>query len=679
MQEKKYWPLSIWALILLISTLAAQKIPESWKGSQQEQLPSVTLTAIKPLETAPKAEQSYRQIVHLSQNQHDPAQLLKSCERFLRQYPDHFLRYNLWQLIKRIRQKNIMLFALGSQIVMPEQPGGIFMVSRGVSAVEFKLWQVDLAATMQAGLDIHLARTSAHARLLKTWREKIADTGFRCSRRLKLAPLKPGYYIVTAQAGDIRSDLVLLASRLALVVKQDFDKIMVWGQYTDGKPLARPLKLYVLCQQQIVKQTSSNRQGLWAAKIRGHKQPLTLVAIDSSGNPAIVDCQWYRSQQQQYRAFIYLDRQFYHPGQTLHGKVFLRYFDRQQRRYLLPPAGAKLHIALQNTDNWKRLALASLAIDARGTVAFAFPLPPATPAGRYCLRLFGWCLEQKYFEVRSRNQQVKSPPGRPNKKIAVAPVASDPVRLHTRKQQYRPSEAAIIQVQKRQPGTVLLTLEAERLLGYRLSNADCQWHFDVDRYFSPCTDVVATMANPTGIVTTRQSLAVPPLQKMLRVNINSMRTVYSCGEKVTMAINVNDSNGNPAVAELLLAVSPRCPSGDDDDIFTFFYGHRFDQVLSYDSFQADFASDREYSVLRSYPALSPASAKPVEEPTTFTAAILSDYGYWQPLLPGNATGKWQLNFVMFPTAGEWEITVLAIDKDTRVGQASLTLRSLRKQ
>ena len=678
MRNKRYPALLIWALILLVPALPGQKIPESWTLGQLDQLPLVTLDTTKQVATTAQAEELYRQIVALGQHRQNSQQLLTMCEQFLRQHPNHSLRYNVWQLIKHTRKKNIMLFALGSQIVMPDRPCGIFVMGRGVSSIKFELWQVDLAATMQDGLDIHFPRTSRHARLLKSWQEKIKDSGFRFSKRLELAPLKPGYYTITANAGDIRSDLVLIVSRLALVVKQDVDKIVAWGRYTDAKPLTNPLTLYLLYNHQIVKQTTSNNGGLWAARLRGHKIPLTLVAIDSNRNLAIVDCQWYRNRQALYRAFIYLDRPFYYPGQTVRGKVFLRYFDLEQRQYLLPPPGAKLHVALQNTANWKRLGLATLAVNDSGTMDFCFSLPPEAQVGKYCLRLFGWCLAQKYFALISRGNNAEPPVISPSQNKPPEASTTEVVTIHTARQRYRPGETAVIQLKKTGPGIALLTGESDVLLSYCLATDDCRWTLDVDRWFFPCTDIVATMANGEGITMTRQSLAVPPQHQMLRINISTDQVAYRPGEKVATKITVSDDRGRPAVAKLLLSVSPHHSTIDGDNIFNFFYGRRLGEVLTFDSFQVDFASDREYSVFRPHPAKKQASPKSAHGQTPLNNSVLPDFGYWQPLVVSDANGKAQVNFIMFPTAGQWDITVLAIDKQTRVGQRSLTIRSGQK-
>ncbi len=214
-----------------------------------------------------------------------------------------------------------------------------------------------------------------------------------------------------------------------------------------------------------------------------------------------------------------------------------------------------------------------------------------------------------------------------------------------------------------------------------------------------------------NVYSTSKRLIVPPLRKILNVDIKTDKNIYAPGEKGHIAVNVKDSAGHPVKGEFLIAVYDKALEyinpNQTDDIRHAYYGEchapsvRFDWSATQERTVRDSdavpalggntfsrkAVTRDENVYKETLALAmDASNAPVSEAelSVNTAVTVrsdfSDTALWIPTIytddHGNATAE-----VTWPDSlTTWKVLCAGITKDVKVGQVTtetVTNKSLK--
>jgi hypothetical protein len=648
------------------SWLVSQEIltPEKWECEEKESLHIVTLIEKPKKEVASEGGELelYQKLVSSSEEKH-------LCRQFLQKYPDSPLRYQVINLARSASHKNIQAYTVGSATFLPQESPTILLTGSRVKDVTIQIWKVDLQRTIRESLPIHFTRISRNAIKIKEWVEK----GSISAKRLVLSPLPAGLYILTAIEEDVRTELAIVVSEISMLVKRSEDMVLVWVGRRHGQPLhmqkMKKASLYILHNDQIIHETHTTPQGLWAARVKNNLSPLTFVAFCGE-QIALLDSHWYLYERALHRCYIYLDRPFYFPTETIHAKIFLRRLDLSRQKYIMD-SKAEISVDLQD-DTWHRLATQTVKVTDMGTASFSYSLPKNARPGQYCLRIRGWCMAEKYFPVFSPNStdiaKNSSQDVPPQETIPVSPVSESAPGMKIAKDTYEIGEDFSLSLTAGET-PVLLTYEGGTLLGYHLL-APCPpgtvVKKKITRSFSPAIKVVAHRFCKHELLSIQKALSVPARDQLLLI---SAQTKQSARGEIGLEIAVTDHNQKPLVAELMISIVPDVFPASDTSLENFYYGQRYSDLPTDDSFQFEFISDRESSFLTVDHPPKTSSIPPKKQKAEKSPRPLSLASYWNGFLLSNPNGKASVQFSLPGSSHPWRIVILAIDQETRVGHA----------
>jgi hypothetical protein len=166
------------------------------------------------------------------------------------------------------------------------------------------------------------------------------------------------------------------------------------------------------------------------------------------------------------------------------------------------------------------------------------------------------------------------------------------------------------------------------------------------------------------------SILVDAGSKELDISIETDKQVYAPGETLNAEIQVNDSAGNPVLAELSLAVVDEAifgiASDPAKDIFEAFYGPRRNSVLTYDSmapsriiFEGGRGGGGDGTLL------PPRSNFP-------------DTSAWMPVIVTDTNGKASVSINLPDNTTSWRLTVKAHTLSNQVGQAITNIETKKE-
>ncbi|MCQ3937370.1 MAG: hypothetical protein DPW18_10025 [Chloroflexi bacterium] len=158
--------------------------------------------------------------------------------------------------------------------------------------------------------------------------------------------------------------------------------------------------------------------------------------------------------------------------------------------------------------------------------------------------------------------------------------------------------------------------------------------------------------------------------KELDIRITTDKQTYQPGETVTATINVKDSQGNPAPAELSLAVVDESiyalASEFEPDIFDAFYGPRQHTVATSDSMSP-------YRVIMEGGRGGGGGGGALKTRQDFL-----DTSAWLPVIQTNENGQGIVTFELPDNTTSWRLTVKAITLKHQVGQAKTNIETKKE-
>ncbi|MGB9877450.1 MAG: MG2 domain-containing protein [bacterium] len=240
-------------------------------------------------------------------------------------------------------------------------------------------------------------------KLILQWEEKIerdAEDTFYYGK--KLPPLESGIYKLEVASAGIKAYAFFGVTSLALLLKQDGEKAVVWAtDWRSGKPLPN-VSLLIKNQGKIIS-GSTNEKGLWVGNIFG---PCKIVGwMDSSY--AFLSVEPYEApspEKASYKIYTYTERPIYRPGQTVFFKCIVRRYEKEE--YKVPPS---LKIAVDVKDEEDNILYSTnLRTNSFGSCSGSFKIPSSARPGIY--NIFVSAPEVKAYDVRSFNVSIYRKP-----------------------------------------------------------------------------------------------------------------------------------------------------------------------------------------------------------------------------------------------------------------------------
>ena len=160
--------------------------------------------------------------------------------------------------------------------------------------------------------------------------------------------------------------------------------------------------------------------------------------------------------------------------------------------------------------------------------------------------------------------------------------------------------------------------------------------------------------------------------KELEVNIASDQTIYAPGQPATFTVQVKDAQGEPAQAELSLALVDESiyslSSELSPPIFSAFYGRRELGVKSFDSmapYREIITGDRGGGGEETYPIAG-------------LRTEFEDTAIWLPALETDENGFVTVTVTLPDNLTSWRLTARAVTQSTRVGEGRLNIQTQRE-
>ncbi|HNC09611.1 MAG TPA: alpha-2-macroglobulin family protein, partial [Anaerolineales bacterium] len=167
----------------------------------------------------------------------------------------------------------------------------------------------------------------------------------------------------------------------------------------------------------------------------------------------------------------------------------------------------------------------------------------------------------------------------------------------------------------------------------------------------------------------RTQILVDATGKELGIDIETDKQTYEPGEKVTATIRVTDAQGNPAAAELSLAVVDEAIFGlanpFEASIFTAFYGPRKHTVGTFDSMEPTRYIPGEGG--------GGGDGNPPETRQDFL-----DTSAWLPVIRTDENGQGAVTFDLPDNTTSWRLTVKAVTLNHQVGEAKTNIETKKE-
>lgn len=373
---------------------------------------------------------------------------------------------------------------------------------------------------------------------------------------------------------------------------------------------------------------------------------------------------WYHYEREQHKIYFLLNQPRFVSGDEVMAKIFLRSYSQEQYAF----SHGSVFVSLQDSS-WNMLLQKEVTPDEWGTYDFRYQLPADAQPGRYCLRVRGWCMGEYYFDV---NQEEKKEQEKAVQTGKTEPSPSSILSLHTEKIQYSLGEDIKISLKLAKASSpVLITWEGQSLLGHHaIPCCPEEYSFTLKSSPSLCPEirVSAYLFQQDSILEASQKISVFDTDKILQIHAQE-----SPEKKGEWKIQILDKQNQPALAKVCLAadmISHR-DHPERENIENFYYGSRYIDIPTVDSLDFEFTTDREYSCLQ------PIAIKLNHNPSSLVQKSLPAFSigyknvYWHSC--ETAENGWITIQMGDSQEKTLRLTIIAIDKKSRVGQKSIFL------
>lgn len=225
-----------------------------------------------------------------------------------------------------------------------------------------------------------------------------SESGYQ-ERRVTLAPLPPGLYVLQVVQGKVEGQVVLSVTDLKVQVKQTDGELLVRVAGKELEPVGGA-QVQVLLGARTGAAGTTNAQG----EVRlPNTEPRVLLTVTAGADLAVVDTDFYSTLAVVPDAFIYGDRPIYKPGDAVRFRGIVRQPEGFLAR-LFTPRSRTIAVALLTADH--RKVTTTAAVDDFGCFNGAIDVPKDLDTG--VLRLDA-TLDGQHHQSEARVQEYVKP------------------------------------------------------------------------------------------------------------------------------------------------------------------------------------------------------------------------------------------------------------------------------
>jgi uncharacterized protein YfaS (alpha-2-macroglobulin family) len=254
------------------------------------------------------------------------------------------------------------------------------------------------------------------------------------------------------------------------------------------------------------------------------------------------------------------------------------------------------------------------------------------------------------------------------------------LQIVTDKKQYKPGDVAHVAILGAgDVSHVLVTVEGAYLYSHQvIANQKSGLLVDVPirPEYVPNVFIAATFIKDSKLYRGSKSVAVPPVEQTLNVEVKPSKPQFQPGEAAVYTIRARDASNRPVqgefslgvVDEAIYAIRPEV----NGNILDAFYGKVWNQVSTETSLSYYFsghAGKRTMQLADVRPAGALAQLKPERLVEPKVRKAFPDTAYWLADIRTNANGEAQARFNFPDALTTWRTTARGITLDSKVGNA----------
>lgn len=342
-------------------------------------------------------------------SQRDKTEAVKAYEWILNRWPESYRRWEAIYRIHDLLDMYVYLYNYGSYHALNSADFNFNIQGRNLPQADISIYQVDLMKMVEDGVNPQAPSVPEHAQKVKTWTMTFSQKqNDWFHEQIRLPQLPPGYYILSVATRYMTMNTLFSTGHLALVTKSDGRMLLCWAKDQTEKRSVGPCKVLALKDGQVIYRGVSNKDGLFAArlKMRENDSSNFAVIMSSDKGQAVSGSYyyWYNSYSRRV-CYSYTDRPVYRPGQKVHFKGIFRSVMGEDDRMVVKRENP-IQVVLYDS-NWKEAYKVNLELNEFGSVHGEYQVPETARLGYYYLYFSGgdgyYC--NSSFEV----QEYKKP------------------------------------------------------------------------------------------------------------------------------------------------------------------------------------------------------------------------------------------------------------------------------
>ncbi|MFZ0960471.1 MAG: MG2 domain-containing protein [Terriglobia bacterium] len=366
--------------------------------------------------------------------------------------------------------------------------------------------------------------------------------------------------------------------------------------------------------------------------------------------------------------FLESDRYVYAPGQTADITVHTLDYDSN-------PVSTSVQLKFERHQPWgvrtppEILSRASLSTDAHGVAHYTYTVPEVP-----------WLtIDAGSIDSNQREATFSTSLWISGVQAYAEEGGGRRIDIYPDKHSYKPGDTAHVLIATHEPGAqVLVTTEGQQVYTWSLQPAtgdSLTVDVPIEERFEPNFFLNVAFVKNEQLLESSKNIAVPAVEKVLKVTVETDKPQYRPGEQVTYTLTAQDAEGHPVSAELSLGVVDEAIYAVRPDTVEppekVFYARGWDKVMTQLSTAYWFTG---YSGLRKMELAllrAPTRLADFKNPQTVQPKVrkfFPDTIEWLPTLVTDAGGKARASFNFPDSLTTWRATVRAVTRNTLVGQ-----------
>lgn len=462
--------------------------------------------------------------------------------------------------VQQLEQKRLEIRT--PRVFRTDEKAAFTLVSRNVESVRVRVFRLAMEDYFRA---THRADDVERLDIEVIAADKVFDSAvpdyvrFReTERSIDLGQSGPGAYVVKVDDKELEATTLVLVSDLALIAKSSRHEFLVLAQNTKENRVESGVKVLLDDGEKVVAEGVTDARGFYT--FRGeelkNRNDLRVFAVAPSGSGAStldLSGMGYTPGLRE-KGMLVTDRPLYQPGQSVHGKAFVREVD--SGRYVLPKGKWRVRML---SPSGREMALREVTFTGFGTFGFDFELDADAELGDW--RVVASRVEGQPLECETAFSVARYE--RPRLQLAFelaerVVFRGEPIRGKVVATWFHGQAAAArdVVVRLRQPDGAIVEQR-----GSTTQAGEFAVEFATGEF---AEEALAVLEAELPTENVRATAMVPVATTELDVAVRTPRAVYLANEPFEVALTVTDRTGKALARDVelvLLAVEADARSG----------------------------------------------------------------------------------------------------------------------